>query len=173
MYNQKVMSRLYFENVKFKTATRLLHVFDAKGSDVLSGNLGVPLGSNQPFTCRDKTTDGSFCWEWTKQAKLFINLDEKFSDVGTEDEPSTRCYTFRWESLDENFNPIDCFNLGEERGQWYGGGLTRDADWQLERGSFPFAPFISGDIRLVSIYLNELSTINPRLSIDSISGEMQ
>lgn len=144
------MSRLYFDNVKFKTANRLLHIFDEKGADVLSGNLGVLLGTNQPFTCREKTTDGSFCWEWTHQAKLYINLDEKFDGKivkGAPPSPVTKCYTFKWESLDENFHPIDCFNIGEERGQWYGGGLTKDADWQLDRGSFPFAPFMSGDIR--------------------------
>lgn len=153
MYNQKVMSRLYFENIKFSSTNRLLHVFDAKGNDVLSGNLGVPIMSNKPFNCRDKPTDGSACWEWTKQAKLFINLDKKFTGVSSDDTPTTRCYNFRWESLDENFNPIDCFNIGEERGQWYGGGLTRDADWQLERGSFAFAPFVSGDIRYTPLSL--------------------
>lgn len=148
MYNHKITSKLYFENVKFKTATRLLHVFDAKGADVLSGNLGVELGTNQPFPCREKTNDDSSCWEWTNQAKLIINLDEKFKGNDARDNyPSTRCYTFRWISLDEKFNPLDCFNIGEERGQWYGGGLTRDADWQLDRASFAFAPFVSGDIR--------------------------
>lgn len=147
MYNHKVMSRLYFDKIKFSNKNRLLHIFDAKGNDILSGNLGVPLGSNNPFVCRESPTDGSFCWEWTKQAKLFINLDKKFTGSNIDDAPATRCYTFRWESLDENFTPTDCFNIGEERGQWYGGGLTKDADWQLERGSFAFAPFISGDIR--------------------------
>jgi myogenesis-regulating glycosidase len=147
MYNHKVMSRLYFEKIKFSNANRLLHVFDDKGIDVLSGDLGVSLGTNTPFTCREKSTDGSFCWEWTKQAKLHINLDSKFTGASADDTQSSRCYTFHWESLDENFVPIDCFNIGEERGQWYGGGLTKDADWQLERGSFPFAPFVSGDIR--------------------------
>lgn len=148
MYNQKVTSRLYFEKIKFNNADRLLRIFDEKGAAVLTGNLGVPLISPKPFVCRDKPTDGSFCWEWTKQAKLHINLDKKFTGASSDDTLSSRCYTFRWESLDENFTPIDCFNIGEERGQWYGGGLTRDSDWQLERGSFPFAPFVTGDIRL-------------------------
>jgi myogenesis-regulating glycosidase len=147
MYNQKIMSRLYFENIKFRSEDRLLHVFDAKGNNVLSGDLGVKLGTTKPFACRDRPSDGSVCWEWTKQAKLFINLDDKFTGISSDDTQSTRCYNFRWESMDENFTPLDCFNIGEERGQWYGGGLTKDADWQLERGSFPFAPFVSGNIR--------------------------
>lgn len=147
MYNQKVTSRLYFEKIKFNHAGRLLRIFDEKGIAVLTGNLGVPLVSDKPFACREKPKDGSFCWEWTKQAKLHINLDKKFTGVSSDNTPNSRCYTFRWESMDENFTPIDCFNIGEERGQWYGGGLTRDSDWQLERGSFPFAPFVTGDIR--------------------------
>lgn len=148
MYNHKVMSRLYFEHIKFSSADRLLHVFDAKGIDVLSGSLALSLGGNKPFSCREITKDGSECWEWTKQAKLYVNLDQKFTGASFDNTPSTRCYNFRWVALDENFIPFDCFNIGEERGQWYGGGLTKDADWQLDRGSFPFAPFITGDIRL-------------------------
>jgi myogenesis-regulating glycosidase len=147
MYNHKVMSRLYFEKIKFKSEERLFHLFDAKGTKVLSGNLGVPITNNKPFSCQEKMDDGSFCWEWTKQAKLFINLDKKFTGSSSDNTPTARCYNFRWESLDENFTPIDCFNVGEERGQWYGGGLTKEADYQLEKGSFDFAPFISGDIR--------------------------
>lgn len=149
MYNQKVMSRLYFEKIKFSQSNRLLHVFDAKGVEVLSGSLGVPLMTNNPLPCRVKPTDGSFCWEWTKMAKLYINLDSKFNGMSSDETPNTRCYTFRWETMDDNFTPIDCFNIGDERGQWYGGGLTRDADWQLDRASFSFAPFVTGDIRFV------------------------
>ncbi|CRL05727.1 CLUMA_CG018756, isoform B [Clunio marinus] len=147
MYNRKVTSRLYFDHIKFNGVDRLLHILDAKERNVLSGNLGVPLFDSKPFSCKDKPKDGSFCWEWTRQAKLYVNLDSKFTGVSSDEMPSTRCYTFRWESIDENFEPIDCFNIGEERGQWYGGGLTRDADWQLDRATFSFASFISGDIR--------------------------
>lgn len=154
MYKHKIESRLYYEHIKFTEKDRLLHVFDAKGNNVLSGDLGVTLGTAKPFPCSDKPSDGSVCWEWTKQAKLFINLDKKLTGVSSDGTQSTRCYNFRWESLEEIFSPIDCFHLekrGEERvqdrGQWYGGGLTKNADWQLERGSNPFAPFITGNIR--------------------------
>lgn len=149
MYNHKIMSRLYFENIKFSSEKRLLQVFDAKGVAVLSGNVGVLLGTNKALPCKDKPTDGSVCWEWTDLAKLFVSLDSKFTGISSDDMPGTRCFNFRWQSLDDNFSPIDCFNIGEERGHWYGGGLTRDADWQMDRGSFGFAPFITGDLRLV------------------------
>lgn len=147
MYNHKVMSRLYFEKIKFSKEDRLLKVFDEKGIDVLTGGLGLTLGTNQPFVCQEKTFDGSFCWEWNKQAKLHINLDRKFTGASDDETQSSRCYNFHWESLDESFIPIDCFDIGEERGQWYGGGLTKNADWQLDRAHFAFAPFVSGDIR--------------------------
>lgn len=147
MYNHKVTSRLYFDKIKFSNENRDLRLFDEKGVDVLSGSLGKPLGTNTPFVCRDKTSDGSFCWEWNNQAKLFINLDSKFTGVSDDDTQSSRCYNFHWESLDEGFIPIDCFDIGEERGQWYGGGLTKNADWQLDQAKFGFAPFVSGDIR--------------------------
>lgn len=140
------MSRLYFDHIKFSSSKRMLHVYDAKGIDVLSGNLGAEIAIEKPYGCIDDPGDGSVCWEWTKLARLYVNLDEKFTGYSADGSAATRCYTFRWESLDPRYNPIDCFNIGEERGQWYGGGITRDADWQLERGSFGFAPFITGDI---------------------------
>lgn len=171
MYNHKIMSRLYYEKIKFGTESRLLHVFDEKGVDVLSGNLGVSLGTNKPFSCRDTPKDGSVCWEWTRQAKLFINLDKKFTGVSSEDTPATRCYNIRWESLAEDFIPIDCFNIGEERGQWYGGGLTKDTDWQLERGSFNFAPFVSGDIRFDIFYETHKKFLTIEISQTSSVGK--
>lgn len=59
-----------------------------------------------------------------------------------------KCYTIRWESLGPDFFPIDCYDVSEENGHWYGGGLTKNGDWPLERASFDFAPFITGDVNV-------------------------
>jgi myogenesis-regulating glycosidase len=151
MYNHKVVSKLYCKNIKFNNANRKLQVLDAKGVDVLSGNLGLSIPTTKAFLCRGESVneDTHMCWEWNNIAKFHLRIDDKFQGVKDplKESPTARCYNFHWESLNENFKPTDCFNIGNERGQWYGGGLTQQADWQLEHGSFNFTPFITGDIR--------------------------
>ena len=145
MYNQKIMSKLYFEKIKFTSSKRLLNVFDTKGNDVLSGNLGPTLNIEKPSKCllENELNDGSVCWQWSKIARMYLNADDSL--VTSEDASSVKCYKIKWESLDGNYNPINCFNIGDEHGNWYGGGLTNTSDWPLERASFKFSPFITGD----------------------------
>ncbi|CAO1413835.1 unnamed protein product [Diamesa tonsa] len=145
MYNHKIMSKLYYEKIRFSSTKRLFNVFDAKGNDVLSGNFGPTLNIEKPYKCLldYEANDGSHCWQWSNIARMHLNADESF--VSTEEHSSVRCYKVKWESLDDNYSPIDCFNIGDEHGQWYGGGLTQNADWPLEQASFKFAPFITGD----------------------------
>lgn len=148
MYNQKIMSKMYYEHIKFNSVQRSINVFDAKGNVVLRGDLALGLRHSKPYKCRDKLTGKNIeCWEWTNMAKLFLSLDEKFNGVSSDNAPTIKCYNFRWETLAEDFSPIDCFNLGAESGMWYGGGITKDADWLLNEGSLPFSPFITGDAR--------------------------
>ena len=145
MYNHKIMSKLYYEKIRFSSTKRLINVFDAKGNDVLSGNFGPTINIEKPYKCLldYEANDGSVCWQWSNIARMHLNADESF--VSTEEPSSVRCYKVKWESLDDNYSPIDCFNIGDEHGQWYGGGLTQNADWPLEQASFKFSPFITGD----------------------------
>ncbi|KAG5674189.1 hypothetical protein PVAND_004171 [Polypedilum vanderplanki] len=147
MYNHKITSKMYFEHIKFNSGKRLLHVSDANGTNVLSGNLATQIGIQKAYSCRSIINDEKkyVCWEWANVAKLHISLDKNFQ--GSNTIPSSRCYNFMWESLSENFNPIDCFNIGHDRGQWYGAGVTKEAEWLLEKVSFNFTPFITGDVR--------------------------
>lgn len=139
---------MYFENIKFNSVQRSIDIYDAKGNIVLKGNLASSMDHSKPYKCRDKLKDTNIeCWEWTGMTKLFMSLDEKFDGESRDGAPTTRCYNFRWETLEEGFTPIDCFNIGGERGQWYGGGITKDADWLLNEGSLPFSPFVTGDTR--------------------------
>lgn len=148
MYNHKVMSKMYFKHIKFNSAKRLLHVSNEKGVEVLSGSLAVSMIVPKAYACELKE-NFSECWEWSKTAKLHISLDDKWQgNMGSEEQSNARCYNFRWESLSDNFNPTDCFNVGSERGKWFGGGMTHNANWQLEQAKFNFTPFITGDIRL-------------------------
>lgn len=142
---------MYFDHIKFNSAKRLLHISNEKGVEVLSGSLAISMAIPKAYACEHKENISEECWEWTKTAKLHVSLDDKWRGGsmggGQESYPNARCYNFRWESLHENFHPTDCFNIGSERGKWYGGGLTYNSSWQLEQAKFNFTPFITGDIR--------------------------
>jgi myogenesis-regulating glycosidase len=147
MYYQKVQSRMYFENIKFRNVERKIVINDAMGKTVLSGQLALAMGQSKSYKCRDKVDKNTECWEWTGTTKLFVSLDEKLNGDSSDNSPTARCYNFRWESLEEGYTPIDCFNIGGDYGQWYGGGITKDTDWILNAGSLPFSPFVTGDER--------------------------
>uniref|UniRef100_T1H549 Uncharacterized protein n=1 Tax=Megaselia scalaris TaxID=36166 RepID=T1H549_MEGSC len=59
-----------------------------------------------------------------------------------------RCYTLKWQALGEGVFPTDCFELSRDGGLWFGGGLTKNADWNLNTANFSFAPFITGDSKV-------------------------
>lgn len=141
MYNQQVLARSYFDKVKFNKATRRIRVFDSRGVDVFTGELGKTVHIDKPHHCLADSIkeDGSICLEWNSRARLYLNVDESLADV------NVRCYVVHWQALSKGLYPTDCFDISEEKGHWYGGGITRDADWPLEKGSFGFHPFITGD----------------------------
>lgn len=141
---------MYFEHIKFNDGKRLLHVANEKGVEVLSGSLAISLSLPKAYACEHKDGPKGECWEWSKTAKLHLSLDEKLRGnfkVQDQEIQQARCYNFRWESLSENFNPTDCFKIGEDRGKWFGGGLLKTSSWQLEQSKFNFTPFVTGDIR--------------------------
>lgn len=55
------------------------------------------------------------------------------------------CYAIRWQSLDINHYPEDCFDFTASKGHWYGGGITKANEWPFDEATFEFTPFITGD----------------------------
>lgn len=143
MYNQKLLARSYFESVKMHKKTRALRILDPKGNDLLTGMLAVGINIDKPFNClpKDLREDGSVCYEWDSVVRLYMNLDRTPS-------PDIKCYSFSWQTLVDNFYPTDCFDIGEDRGFWYGGGLSKGIDYPMNKASFDFAPFVTGDINM-------------------------
>lgn len=43
--------------------------------------------------------------------------------------------------------PNDCFDWGDTKVQWYGGGQSSNLSWPLNAGSIDYTPFITGDIQ--------------------------
>lgn len=141
MYHQKVLARLYFNSVKFNKAQRTIRIFDNKGQDVISGKLGRNIMSETPFHCLNRDIDDStICLEWDRMARLHLSYEAKDNDVS--------CYNVRWQSLAANVVPVDCYDFSEERGHWYGGGITKEKEWPLDKATFDFAAFVTGDARV-------------------------
>lgn len=100
--------------------------------------VGLNIVDGKPFECvQGSINDGSVCIEWDGEARLYMNADKK----------QDGCYTLRWQSLMNGSFPTDCFDLSSENVRWFGGGITKDNDWPLNRGKFDFVPFITGDAR--------------------------
>lgn len=139
MYNQKLLAKSYFDSVKLHKKTRALRILDAKGNNLLTGTLGLDIAIDKPYNClaQDLREDGSVCYEWNSVVRLYMNLEKTIA-------PDTKCYSFSWETLVDNFYPTDCFDIGAGV-HWYGGGLTKDVDYLLNKASFDFAPFVTGD----------------------------
>ncbi|XP_062563170.1 myogenesis-regulating glycosidase isoform X2 [Armigeres subalbatus] len=140
MYNQKLLAKSYFETVKLHKKTRALRILDPKGNDLLTGKLGINITIDKPYNClkEDLRDDGSVCYEWNSLVRLYMNLEKTAAQ-------DIKCYSFSWETLVDNHYPTDCFDLGEGV-YWYGAGLTQDVDYLLNKASFDFAPFVTGDI---------------------------
>lgn len=140
MYNQKLLAKSYFESIKLHTKTRAMRILDAKGYDLLTGKLGIGLNIDKPYKCLPENlrADGSHCYEWNSVARLYMNLEK------VESTSEVKCYSFSWETLVDNFYPTDCFDIGDGV-YWYGGGLTNGVDYLLNKASFDFSPFVTGD----------------------------
>lgn len=140
MYNQKLLNKSYFESIKFHKKTRRFRLLDGKGMDLLTGELGTSLSVEQPYNCLPENlkADGSVCYEWTSKARLYMNSAKgPGSDI--------KCYSFHWETLLDGLEPTDCFDIAEERGYWYGGGMTKVVEYVLGTASFAANPFVTGD----------------------------
>lgn len=143
MYNQKVLAKLYFDRIKFDKEFRKIRVYDeAKDLELISGSLGLMPLASKPFRCLKETNlePNTLCLEWDGLARLYVS--------STNITPTIPCYNIRWQALADDLYPTDCYDVDEEEDHWYGGGLTRDAKWPLEKDSFDFSAFITGDARV-------------------------
>lgn len=136
MYEQHVLSYLYFGRIQFDKDTRVFRIFEHRRK-FIEGRLGQNILDGKPFHCvHGNANDGSLCIEWDSEARLYLN----------EDKTRDGCFTLRWQALKNGTFPTDCFDIGDKT-QWFGGGITKRNDWPISRAKFDFEPFITGDAR--------------------------
>ncbi|XP_044006466.1 myogenesis-regulating glycosidase isoform X2 [Aphidius gifuensis] len=138
-YTQHVLQRAYFDRFRFNKNERLLNVYSATGSEIISARLGdgIPMDTGV-FSClpRDQKSD-SVCLEWLHYSRLYLSHSKR---------DSMYCYDITWLSLNKNYNPKDCFDWSSRRGHWYGAGQIHNMPYPLEKGKLELSPFITGDI---------------------------
>lgn len=139
LYHQKILQKAYFHRIKFNKIERKMRIFNNDGIEIIRGILGTTMTQPHAYNCLDENLrdDGSLCFEWMHQARLYLNYRELNPDV--------RCYSLQWIALNERISPTDCFDWNVGKGHWYGGGQTADSAWPIQKKSFDFAPFVTGD----------------------------
>lgn len=161
-YHQQVLTKSYFQKIKFNSHDRIFRILNHDDKEVISGQLGVTLGfDTAPFHCLEeqRRSDGSVCIEWNGIARLHLN----FEDKGV-----FRCYTLQWQALREGLLPTDCYELKRDNGLWFGGGVTKGQEWSLSYANFDFAPYASGDSKV-----HQFGNGVKRYFINSIGVAMQ
>ncbi|XP_017133254.1 myogenesis-regulating glycosidase isoform X2 [Drosophila elegans] len=161
-YHQQVLTKSYFQKIKFNSHDRIFRILSHEDKEVISGQLGTTLGfDTAPFHCLEdhRRRDGSVCIEWNGIARLHLN----FEDKGV-----FRCYTLQWQALTPGLLPTDCYELKRDNGLWFGGGVTKGQEWSLSYANFDFAPYASGDSKI-----HQFGNGVKRYFINSIGVAMQ
>ncbi|KRF80574.1 myogenesis-regulating glycosidase isoform X2 [Drosophila virilis] len=161
-YHHQVLTRSYFQKIKFNSKDRIFRILSHEDKEVISGHLGVTLDSDTaPFHCLEnhRRSDGSVCIEWNGIARLHLNFEDK---------QVFRCYTLQWQALRPGLLPTDCYELKRDNGLWFGGGITKGQEWSLSYANFDFMPYASGDHKV-----HQFGNAVKRYFINSIGVAMQ
>lgn len=86
----------------------------ADGHEIAFGYLGVDLAEREKvFRClpeHQATADRAHCFEWMHKARLYLSHEERPEGLN--------CYTVEWFSLNDKYDPVDCYEDGEQYGHW-------------------------------------------------------
>uniref|UniRef100_A0A0K8WHT9 Putative family 31 glucosidase KIAA1161 n=1 Tax=Bactrocera latifrons TaxID=174628 RepID=A0A0K8WHT9_BACLA len=138
-YHKEILTRSYFEKIKFSSLDRTFSILSHEDKEVITGKLGLSISSDSiPFYCLEdqRKNDGSVCLEWNGIARLYMS----FHNMNV-----FRCYNIQWQALGSGIYPTDCYELKRDNGLWFGGSFTKGMEWSLSSANFDYAPFGSGD----------------------------
>ncbi|XP_025411916.1 myogenesis-regulating glycosidase isoform X2 [Sipha flava] len=136
------LQKAYFKYTRFNKEDRFLRLYGVDGHEIAFGYLGVDLAEREKaFDClaagHRKPSDVQ-CFEWMQKARLYLSHEERPEGLN--------CYTVEWSSLTDKYNPVDCYEDGEQYGHWYGGGRTLGMAWPVQLGTVEMSPFVTGHV---------------------------
>ncbi|CAK1542409.1 unnamed protein product [Leptosia nina] len=145
LYRQKALTKAYFESVQFNNPKRLIRIFNRDDVEILRASLAREVkDKKKSFPCLQKHQrwDGSVCLEWEEDLRFYLKCLPH--DPGLD---NTTCYSVHWQALRHDISPTDCFDWGETKVHWYGGGQSANLTWPLDTGAIDYTPFITGDMQ--------------------------
>ncbi|CAH4023361.1 myogenesis-regulating glycosidase isoform X2 [Pieris brassicae] len=145
LYQQKALTKAYFESVQFNEGKRLIRIFNRDDIEILRASLAIGVqNKKKSFPClpEHRRLDGSICLEWQEDLRFYLKCLPH--DPGVD---NTTCYSVHWKALRNDIAPMDCFDWSETKVHWYGGGQSANLTWPLDSGSIEFTPFITGDMQ--------------------------
>lgn len=102
-----------------------MRLYGVDGHEIAFGYLGVDLADREKaFDCLAERRDLPYvqCFEWMQKARLYLSHEERPEGLN--------CYTVEWFSLSDKYDPVDCYEDGEQYGHWLvecnGRGLYRE-----------------------------------------------
>ncbi|CAH2049651.1 unnamed protein product, partial [Iphiclides podalirius] len=153
LYHRQALTKTYFERVRFNGPKRILSIHTKDDVEILRASLAVGLGvSAKAYPCLE-TTHGeeSWCLEWARALRLRLyplrRAASTSASATTSSAINATCYAIHWTALHPDAEPTDCFDWGETKLRWYGGGQSLNLTWPLDAGAIDFTPFITGDIQ--------------------------
>lgn len=90
-----------------------MRLFGVDGHEIAFGYLGVDLADREKaFDCLAEHRDlpNVQCFEWMQKARLYLSHEERPEGLN--------CYTVEWFSLSDKYDPVDCYEDGEQYGHW-------------------------------------------------------
>ncbi|XP_038078403.1 myogenesis-regulating glycosidase-like isoform X2 [Patiria miniata] len=118
-------------NAMFYAVSREFDVH-LNGANITRGLIGMNLPDMLPSSC-DPFDSQNLCLEYPDIARLLIHV-EQLSGMD--------CYNLTWEALSHDLVHRDCYSF--ENIHWYGGGVSANQQWPLEKMNQSRAPFVSG-----------------------------
>lgn len=144
LYHQQALTKAYFDNVQFNEPKRMIRIYNNDDVEILRVNLAVNIhGKTKAYPClpEHRRNDGSECLEWLHTLRFYVKSQPH--DPAAD---NTTCYAVHWQALRDDIHPNDCFDWGDTKVNWYGGGLSLNVSWPINYGFMDYTPFITGDI---------------------------
>ncbi|CAD5111221.1 DgyrCDS553 [Dimorphilus gyrociliatus] len=124
LYNEKRENLELNIRIKFIENERLLKVEDLEHKLLLFARFGSDITTDLPFDCTTNNRLKNLCLIWRKIANLTISHVIK-KNIG--------CYDISWTAFENALKFEDIFEITQESDAWYGGSLSKDQQWPINK----------------------------------------
>lgn len=124
LYNEKRENLEMNIRIKFIENERLLKIEDLNHKLLLFAKFGTGITEDLPFDCTINDRLKNLCLIWRKIANLTIS-HVTIKNIG--------CYDISWTTFENALKFEDIFEITQEKDAWYGGSLSKDQQWPINK----------------------------------------